>query len=98
MEKIGRPHTDSFNFGLGTGLSKILERLMPVEIETVGAKFWIENLQMATPSVYPTECRLRRLTYTAPLIASFALEHGTGEIERFRMSLGDMPIMVLSNL
>ena len=95
MEEIGRPHIESFNYAMAKVLDRVTEHLLPAELDS-GWRLWIENLQLVTPSLYPTECRLRRCTYTAPLVASFAMETGQGSITRFRTAIGEMPIMVLS--
>ena len=72
-------------------------------------KFWIEYLHlgqpykttpiegvMKEPRLFPTECRLRELSYTAPLIASVARQVDSSIIERFKVNLGAFPIMVKS--
>lgn len=72
-------------------------------------KFWIEYLHlgqpykttplegvMKEPRLLPTECRLREISYTAPLIASVARQVDSSIIERFKVNLGNFPVMVKS--
>lgn len=45
----------------------------------------------------PYECRLRSMTYSAPLIATVCRKIDDEAPERVTLNLGDIPIMVLSN-
>ena len=51
---------------------------------------------MKEPRLFPTECRLREISYTAPLIASVARQIDSSIIERFKVNLGSLPIMIKS--
>jgi DNA-directed RNA polymerase beta subunit len=46
--------------------------------------------------IYPSECRLRSITYSAPLFATIARKIDTDPVERITMRLGDIPVMVRS--
>jgi DNA-directed RNA polymerase beta subunit len=46
--------------------------------------------------IYPSECRLRGITYSAPLYATFCRKIDDEPEEKINISLGDIPIMVRS--
>ena len=46
--------------------------------------------------MYPYECRMRSLTYSAPLYATVARKFDKEPEERVTMCLGDLPVMVTS--
>ena len=46
--------------------------------------------------VFPTECRLRSMTYAAPLFATVARKIDNEPDEKITLSLGEIPIMVRS--
>lgn len=73
-------------------------------------KFWIELLHlkqpykdtpnegvMKEPRLFPSECRLREISYTAPLVATIGRQIDNSVIERFKVNLGKFPIMVKSD-
>ena len=44
--------------------------------------------------MYPSECRLRSLTYAAPLTATVVRKFDNEPEEKITLSLGDIPVMV----
>lgn len=73
-------------------------------------KFWVELLHlgqpykntptegvMKEPRLFPSECRLREISYTAPLVATIGRQIDNSVIERFKVNLGNFPIMVKSD-
>jgi len=46
--------------------------------------------------VYPSECRLRSITYSAPLYATIARKIDQEPEEKITLCLGDVPVMVRS--
>ena len=48
-------------------------------------------------NIYPTECRLRSITYSAPLYATIARKFDNEPEEKVTVLLGDIPVMVRSN-
>ena len=46
--------------------------------------------------IYPTECRLRSSTYSAPLYATMARKFDTEPEEKVTVQLGEIPVMVRS--
>lgn len=71
-------------------------------------KIWIEDLQIEYPyknnselgssdsRLYPEECRIMSKTYGAPLLATIARSIDDQQIEKLKISLGDIPIIVKS--
>ena len=68
---------------------------------------WFESLELRTPKrdgknemkkdkMFPYECRVRSLTYSAPLIATVARKFDNEPEERITINLGDIPVMVRS--
>ena len=46
--------------------------------------------------IFPSECRLRSLTYAAPLYATVARKIDSEPEEKLTLCLGDIPVMVRS--
>ena len=67
---------------------------------------WFENFELRTPEragsatdvnkMMPYECRLRSLTYQAPLYATIARKFDNEPEEKVTICLGDVPVMVRS--
>ena len=83
------------------------EYTVPDEYEKVGFKkisLWYEsfeigkptheNIELENPEIYPSECRQRGMTYAAPLFATINRKFDDEMNDRFRIKLGDIPIMV----
>lgn len=47
--------------------------------------------------IYPSECRIRSLTYSAPLYATICRKIDDEPEEKLNINLGDIPVMVRSN-
>eukprot|EP00359_Climacostomum_virens_P003308 CAMPEP_0204902980 /NCGR_PEP_ID=MMETSP1397-20131031/3987_1 /ASSEMBLY_ACC=CAM_ASM_000891 /TAXON_ID=49980 /ORGANISM="Climacostomum Climacostomum virens, Strain Stock W-24" /LENGTH=1076 /DNA_ID=CAMNT_0052071557 /DNA_START=38 /DNA_END=3268 /DNA_ORIENTATION=+ len=88
-----------------------LEIEMQAEADFRHCKVWLESLRFGSalkpaPSegamrdsrLLPSECRVRQLTYTAPLIAEVARQLDGSIVERFEVNFGSVPIMVKSKL
>lgn len=52
--------------------------------------------QTDSDKIYPSECRLRSLTYAAPLYATIARKIDNEPEEKVTVPLGDIPVMVRS--
>jgi len=74
-----RQHIDSYNEFIETGLQAIVDETgeIPIEIEDYPLKIKLGKIEIGTPRVtevdgserqiFPTEARIRNLTYAAPL-------------------------------
>ncbi|DAZ96894.1 TPA: hypothetical protein N0F65_008855 [Lagenidium giganteum] len=110
LQKLVSPHVDSFNYMLTEGLDLAVADIAKVPIEVPGQHpmtVWIENAQIGYPTtenqitgerkLYPTECRQRGISYTAPLVVTLARSFGgSSNVERIQKVVGDVPIMVRS--
>ena len=72
-------------YSLRTGKVEIQE---PFTKEADGSKSWI----------YPTEARLRNLTYSAHMSLELALDHGEEEAEFEKIDIGELPLMLKSDI
>uniref|UniRef100_K3WI27 DNA-directed RNA polymerase subunit beta n=1 Tax=Globisporangium ultimum (strain ATCC 200006 / CBS 805.95 / DAOM BR144) TaxID=431595 RepID=K3WI27_GLOUD len=110
LQKLVGPHVDSFNFFLTEGLDLAVADLAKVPIEIPNQHqmmIWIESAQVGFPTsenqitgerkLYPSECRQRGISYTAPLVVTLARSFaGSNNVERIQRVVGDIPIMVRS--
>lgn len=102
------PHVDSYDWFLNTGLQRICQGLEPLEhADKKGNKVrvWYESLKVLEPTVgeretasekrlLPRECRERRLSYLAPLVARVCMQINDGQIVAFQRKIGNLPMMV----
>lgn len=63
---------------------------------TIGYPVIFDELHETT-NLTPRECRERRKTYSAPMNVTFACRFNDGGSETLTKTIGEMPIMVLSN-
>jgi len=108
-EGLVKQHLDSYNDFTRNTLQQIIDEIGGIQIEvpnhTYNIKFGaieigeprVVEVDGTVREVYPREARIRNLTYSAPLYLEIELDdegHETYE----RVNIGDMPIMVKSNL
>ncbi|ODS41923.1 MAG: hypothetical protein MSIBF_00750 [Candidatus Altiarchaeales archaeon IMC4] len=96
---------DSFNWLIEKGLQEVIDERGPMEIEIEGYSIGLGKITVGTPQVIesgqspesrlPFECRLRNLTYSAPLVLEFIEESG-GKKEVVPVEIGHMPVMLRS--
>jgi len=105
-----KQHIDSFNYFINVGIKKILEANKKV-FSDASPKWYLEyfdirvgqptlqdsNFNEKARTVTPQECRLRDLTYSAPIIVDF--QHMVGQKRVFQSDfvIGNMPIMLRSS-
>ncbi len=92
---------ESFNWFLEKGLQEVIDEREDTEIDIGGYELGLEKIRVGKPLVnesgqgqeirYPYECRLRNLTYSAPLFLEF-VENG----EPVEVEIGHLPIMLKS--
>nr|WCZ58370.1 RNA polymerase I subunit RPA135 [Paratrimastix eleionoma] len=105
LDALWRPHIDSFNFFCEEGLQKAVSLLRPkiVESENHTVEVWLEDAKMGVPmkpnggTLYPRECRMANVTYSAPLFVDICRRINGGEIERIQRRMAEIPIMVKSS-
>ncbi|MCG2879834.1 MAG: DNA-directed RNA polymerase subunit B [Vulcanisaeta sp.] len=101
-----RHQIESFNDFIERRLQKIINEVGVIETDIKGLYIKLEKIEVGKPRVreadasehllYPMEARLRNLTYAAPLYLTMALYVNDEEVDRQRVYIGDLPIMVRS--
>ena len=108
-EGLVKQHLDSYNDFARNTLQQIIDEIGGIQIEVPNHTYNIRfgAIEIGEPrvvevdgtnrEVYPREARIRNLTYSAPLYLEIELdEEGRETYER--VNIGDLPIMVKSNL
>ncbi|KTW30037.1 DNA-directed RNA polymerase III subunit RPC2 [Pneumocystis jirovecii RU7] len=103
-----KQHTDSFNYFVDVDLKKIVKANEKV-ISDVEPWFYLKyiDIQVGFPtrqdqdainnSIAPHECRLRDLTYSAPIMVDIEYTRGKQVVRRKGVQIGRLPIMLRSN-
>lgn len=94
---------ESFNWLIDTGLQEVIDEKGAIPIDIAGHSLTMGKIRIGKPQVYesgqspeprfPAECRLRNLTYSAPMILTF-YENG----EPVDVEIGQLPIMLKSKI
>ena len=104
-EGLVKQHLDSYNDFVNNTLQHIIDEIKGIQIETSEHTYDIKfgtigldpprivEVDGTVRSVYPRETRIRNLTYSAPLYLDIILDD-----ENDRVNIGNLPIMVKSNL
>ncbi|MFB0557739.1 MAG: DNA-directed RNA polymerase subunit B [Candidatus Bathyarchaeia archaeon] len=108
-EGLVKQHLESYNDFVQNTLQQIIDEIQGIEIEVPGRTYEIKfgTIEVDEPrvvevdgtvrEVYPREARIRNLTYAAPLFLDIILnDEGRESLEC--VNIGDIPIMVKSNL
>ncbi|WP_455286300.1 DNA-directed RNA polymerase subunit B'', partial [[Eubacterium] cellulosolvens] len=105
-----RQHIDSYDDFIDTGLQAIIDEVgwIPIEIEEYPLKIKLGKIEIGTPRVtevdgserpvYPTEARVRNLTYAAPLHLEMTPVIGEREGQTEIVYIGDFPVMLRSRI
>lgn len=103
---------DSFNNFIDKGMQivvdeigEIIPTITPPEIQNFKIKLdkiWVEKPQIVEADgskrdIYPSEARLRKLTYSAPIFLKVSAHIDGVERESFTTQVGKLPIMLKSN-
>ncbi|HYB85196.1 MAG TPA: DNA-directed RNA polymerase subunit B'', partial [archaeon] len=105
-----RQHVDSYNEFIESGLQAIVDETgeIPIEIEDYPLKIKLGKIEIGTPRVtevdgserqiFPTEARIRNLTYAAPLHVEMTPIIGEREGQTEIVYIGDFPVMLRSKI
>ncbi|MBD3171531.1 DNA-directed RNA polymerase subunit B [Candidatus Bathyarchaeota archaeon] len=108
-EGLVKQHLDSYNDFTRNTLQQIIDEIGGIQIEVPDHVYDIKfgAIEIGDPrvvevdgtvrEVYPREARIRSLTYSAPLYLEIELDDEGRETYE-RVNIGDLPIMVKSNL
>ena len=109
-EGIARQHLNSYNEFMESGLQSIIDEVNEVEIETAEFPYKLKlgkiklqrprimELDGSITQVAPVEARLRNLTYASPIMLECSIVEDGRIIESRFIHVGDMPVMVKSNV
>lgn len=106
VKGLVKQHLDSFNYFVDVDLKKILKANEKV-LSDVDPDFYVKYLDIRVgqkstskhkdPILPPHECRLRDLTYSAPIYVDVEYTRGRKIIMHRDLEIGKMPIMLRSN-
>lgn len=108
VKGLVKQHIDSFNYFVNAEIKKIVQANSKVLSDAdpcfylkyldvrVGKPEVEEGFNMSTKSTTPNECRLRDMTYSAPIYVDIEYTRGTQRVMRKDLLLGRMPIMLKS--
>ncbi|KAH8907085.1 DNA-directed RNA polymerase III subunit RPC2 [Coniochaeta sp. PMI_546] len=110
VKGLVKQHIDSYNFFVNNELREIVQANRTVRSE-VESNFWVEftDIRMGSPSrndysdfkarndVTPMECRLRDMTYAAPIVVDIVYTRDKKRIIRKDILLCRIPVMLKSS-
>ncbi|KAL5121477.1 DNA-directed RNA polymerase III complex subunit Rpc2 [Pleosporales sp. CAS-2024a] len=106
-----KQHVDSYNYFVDVELKKIIKANRFVRSD-FDPKFLLEytDIRVLSPNrqeeddldhhrstITPNECRLRDMTYAAPIVVDIVYTRGNAKVKRTGIKIGRMPIMLKSN-
>jgi len=84
----------SFQWFLETGLAEALEEISPIQSFNKNLELYFGDYYFGKPKYDPHECRIRAVTYAAPLRCKVRLvNRETGEVSEQEIFMGDFPLM-----
>jgi DNA-directed RNA polymerase III subunit RPC2 len=107
VKGLVKQHIDSFNYFVDVDIKNIVRANNKVTSD-VDPRFWLKytDINIGFPTrneetsadrvVTPNECRLRDITYSAPIIVTIQYTRGKNIVQR-NVNIGRLPIMLRSN-
>ncbi|KAH1027324.1 hypothetical protein HUJ05_000854 [Dendroctonus ponderosae] len=108
IKGLVKQHIDSFNYFINVDIKKIVEANNYVTCDAdplfyikytnvyVGSPDVDEGFNISKPTT-PHECRLRDMTYSAPITVDIEYSRGTQRVAKTGLLIGRMPIMLKSS-
>lgn len=108
VKGLVKQHLDSFNYFIETDLKKIVKANEKI-LSDVDPEFYLKylDIRVGAPqrrdaesfrkTITPHECRLRDMTYAAPIFVDVEYTKGNKIVIRRGQEIGRMPIMLRSN-
>ncbi|MEM2923650.1 MAG: hypothetical protein QW560_04470, partial [Candidatus Nitrosocaldus sp.] len=109
-EGVAKQHLNSYNEFIERGVQSIIDEVGEIEIENPEYPYKVKlgRVKLQYPRVTeidgsityvsPMEARLRNLTYSAPIIVECSIVEDDRIVETRGIHIGDLPVMVKSNL
>ncbi|KAF2810721.1 beta and beta-prime subunits of DNA dependent RNA-polymerase [Mytilinidion resinicola] len=113
VKGLVKQHIDSFNHFVDVELKKIVEANRVVHSDADDKFFLrytdirvlkpnridedIKDMKYKESNITPNECRLRDLTYAAPIVVDIEYRRGNKMVRRKDIKIGRLPIMLRSN-
>ncbi|KUL84804.1 hypothetical protein ZTR_07275 [Talaromyces verruculosus] len=112
VKGLVKQHIDSYNYFIEVQLKKIVEASSTIYSDADSAFFLkFTDIYVGSPrrsdepkdsvesdsTVTPNECRLRDMTYAAPIFVDFTYKRGKDKVTQRRVPIGRMPIMLRSS-
>ncbi|KAJ4484306.1 beta and beta-prime subunits of DNA dependent RNA-polymerase [Lentinula edodes] len=107
VKGLVKQHTDSFNYFVDVDIKNVVKANNKITSD-VDPRFWLKytDINIGFPDrnevetidkrVTPHECRLRDITYAAPIIVTVQYTRGKKIVQR-NVNIGRLPIMLRSN-
>ncbi|KAG1791027.1 uncharacterized protein HD556DRAFT_1433056 [Suillus plorans] len=108
IKGLVKQHIDSFNYFVDVDIKNIVRGNNKVTSD-VDPRFWLKytdihvgfpdrtDLDAIDKSITPHECRLRDITYSAPILVTIQYTRGKNVVRRPNVNIGRLPIMLRSN-
>ncbi|KAG1740148.1 beta and beta-prime subunits of DNA dependent RNA-polymerase [Suillus paluster] len=108
IKGLVKQHIDSFNYFVDVDIKNIVKANNKVTSD-VDPRFWLKytdihvgfpdrtDLDAIDKSITPHECRLRDITYSAPILVTIQYTRGKNVVRRPNVNIGRLPIMLRSN-
>ncbi|KZF20669.1 beta and beta-prime subunits of DNA dependent RNA-polymerase [Xylona heveae TC161] len=107
VKGLVKQHIDSFNYFVEVELKKIVQANKKV-LSDVEPQFYLKytDIWVGSPErldadgedqITPNECRLRDMTYAAPVFVAIEYVRGKSVVKRPRVPIGRLPIMLRSS-
>lgn len=108
VKGLVKQHLDSFNYFVDVDIKNIVRANNKVTSD-VDPRFWLKytdirvgfpdrtDLDAIDKSITPHECRLRDITYSAPILVTIQYTRGKNVVRRPNVNIGRLPIMLRSN-
>ena len=110
QEGVAKQHLNSYNAFILNQIQSVADEVGKIEVETIGNPYKVlfgrvklgqprvVEIDGSTSNIFPLEARLRDLTYASPILLEMTIEEGGIIRETKFQHIGDLPIMIRSNL
>jgi DNA-directed RNA polymerase subunit B len=103
-----RQHLDSYNDFVDRGIQQVIDEIAGIELDIKGVKVKFGRVNIEPPlikeadgsrrSVFPSEARLRNISYTAPVWLEMAVSKNGKDQPFDDVYIGELPVMLKSKI